>query len=251
MFNLFRKQVTAPRGQVYSLYRELTEAPHCLIAGATGSGKSTVMEGLITTLLYRCPNEAQLVLIDTKRVALSHLRRLPHTIEYADSIEKAEAALVNVSNLMERRFTEMQRQGVREYRGGDVYVVIDEAGDLLTSARKKAIAQLIQHLTMLGRAAKVHVWLGSQVVTREVISTAIKANFDIRIALRTACAQDSRNIVGESGAENFPNPRQAGTAYALIRNGADLGTWKMPRYSDEQQEELIEYWNNPRKYKAA
>ena len=145
----------------------------------------------------------------------------------------------------------MQRQGVREYAGADLYIVIDEAGDILTSPRKKAFSQLIQHITMLGRAAKVHLWMGSQVVTRDVISTAIKANIDGRVCLRTACAQDSRNICGQSGAENFPSPKREGKAYAYWRNGADIALYNLPRYTEEQAAYIIDWWMDASKSTAA
>lgn len=256
MFNLFNRKPAAqtvkawrtPTCSVYTLYESLARAPHCLVAGATGSGKSVTMEGMIYTVLgTNSPASARFILVDTKRVALSHLRNLPHVVRYADTISAAEEALTFASQIMEDRFTQMQRQGVREYNGADLYIVIDEAGDLLTSSRKKQITALIQHITMLGRAAKVHLWLGSQVVTRDVISSAVKANIDTRIALRTATAQESRNVVGVSGAEQFPSPIQTGKALGLIRNGADIKTWNMPRYTDEQISFIIDWWTDARK----
>lgn len=254
MFNFFGKKQRywiTPACQIWTLYKEMAEAPHCLVAGATGSGKTTVMEGMIyTTLAQRSPAKAQFVLIDTKRVALCHLRNLPHVIEYADTISTAEAALTRAAQRMEARFAEMQRQGAREYAGSDIYIVIDEAGDILTSPRKKAFSQLIQHITMLGRAAKVHLWMGSQVVTRDVISTAIKANIDGRVCLRTACAQDSRNICGQSGAENFPSPKREGKAYAYWRDGADITLYNLPRYTEEQAAYIIDWWMDASKSTA-
>lgn len=260
MFSIFNRKPTAqkvkawrtPGGQVYTLYSELAQAPHCLIAGATGSGKSTVMEGMICTVLaMNSPANARFTLIDTKRVALSHLRNLPHVIEYADTIGTAEAALIAAAGRMDARYEQMQRQGLREWQGTDEYIVIDEAGDILTSARKKAFTQLIQHISMLGRAAHVHLWIGSQVVTREVISTSIKANIDTRIALRTATAQESRNIVGVNGAETFPKPAIAGKCYGIIRDGGDINTWIMPRYSEQQAAFLLDWWMDSRKSVAA
>lgn len=260
MFNLFNRKPAAqtvkvwitPACSVYTLYESLAQSPHCLVAGATGSGKSTVMEGMIYTVLgTNSPASARFILVDTKRVALSHLRNLPHVVRYADTISAAEESLTFASQIMEDRFTQMQRQGAREYNGADLYIVIDEAGDLLTSSRKKQITALIQHITMLGRAAKVHLWLGSQVVTRDVISSAVKANIDCRIALRTAAAQESRNIVGISGSENFPSPATAGKALGLIRNGADIKTWNMPRYTDEQISFLLDWWTDGKKSIAA
>lgn len=239
-----------PGGPVSRLYRGLAHAPHCLIAGATGSGKTTVMESMIYTILTEAtPVDAEFIFIDVKQVCLTDFKKLPHVVQYADTLKDAANALDNASHIMQKRFTEMQRKGMKEWTGADLYVVIDEAGDLLTSAMKRSFTQQIQHLTMLGRAAHVHVWLGSQVVTREVISTAIKANIDTRVCLRTACAQDSRNVIGVSGAETLPNPRTTGTAQAIIRDGADITLWNMPRYETDRQKYLLQYWSNPRQYK--
>lgn len=252
--SIFSRKVTyrTPGGESWRIYADLAKAPHCLIAGETGSGKTTVMESMIYTILIESsPLDAQFIFIDTKRVSLMDFKSLPHVIEYADTVTKAEAALTKGITIMENRFAEMQKKRLKEYTGADLYIVIDEAGDLLTSARKKTFVQQIQHITMLGRAARVHLWLGSQVVTREVISTAIKANISTRVCLRTACAQDSRNICGVSGAELLPNPRTTGRAQGFIRDGADVTLWNLPRYTDAEQRRLLTYWNNPRQYKVA
>jgi len=256
MFNLFSQKPTiqttkvwvTPACQVYTIYETLARSGHCLIAGATGSGKSTVMEGMLyTTIAVNSPARAQFILIDLKKVALRHLKNLPHVVSYADTIVTAEEALRMAARRMDARFDQMQRQGVREWQGADLYIVVDECGDLLTSGRKKALTELIQRIGMLGRAAKVHLWLGSQVCTRDIISSAIKANVSTRIALRTATSQESRNICGVSGAEQFPSPIQAGKALGLIRNGADIKTWNMPRYTDEQISFLLDWWTDARK----
>ena len=255
MFNLFNRKPRAwktPACSIYTLYEQLATAPHLLVAGATGSGKSTIFEGMIFTKLGTdSPASARFILIDTKKVQFSHLRNLPHVLRYADSIPAAEEALTMAARIMDDRFAQMQRQGVREYNGADLYIVIDEAADLLTSSRKKAITALIQRVSMLGRAARIHLWIGSQVCTRDIISSAIKANIDTRIALRTATSQESRNICGVSGAEQFPSPIQAGKALGLIRNGADIKTWNMPRYTDEQISFILDWWTDGKKSIAA
>lgn len=252
--SIFSRKVTyrTPGGNSWRIYTDLVKAPHCLIAGETGSGKTTVMEGMIYSILITStPIDAQFIFIDTKRVSMMDFKTLPHVIEYADTVTKAETALTRGINIMENRFAEMQKKRMKEYTGADLYIVIDEAGDLLTSAHKKTFIQQIQHITMLGRAARVHLWLGSQVVTREVISTAIKANISTRVCLRTACAQDSRNICGVSGAELLPNPRTTGRARGFIRDGADVTLWNLPMYTDDERRHLLNYWSSPRNYKVA
>lgn len=235
MFNLFKPRPrywVTPGGKYYELYANLAAEPHLLIAGDTGSGKSVTMEGIIVTVLsMNSPAKARFVLVDTKKVALYRFSRLPHVVQYVDEVADALSALETVSVRMDERFREMRRQGVTDYQGADEYIVIDELADLVLSPLKKKIIPILQRISMLGRAAKVHLIIGTQNVTREVVSSPIKSNLDVRICLRTACAQDSRNVCGVSGAEQFPSPIKTGKALALIRNGADIEKWNMPRYS--------------------
>ncbi len=100
---------------------------HLLIAGATGSGKSTVVNGIIHAGLFRAPCDIQFILIDPKGTELSDYKRLPHTIMYAREIPDCISALRNTLDIVKARFAEMQRRHEKLYNGSDVYVVIDEA----------------------------------------------------------------------------------------------------------------------------
>ena len=257
MLNLFSRNASKPIAvnrvkawrtpsfTYYNLYRQLADAPHLLIAGATGSGKSVTMEGIITTIITNSPARARLTLIDTKKVSLWRFSGLPHVIEYADEVPAAWATLQHAAERMDARFQAMRRQGVTEYQGADEYIIVDELADLVLNATfKKKIVALLQRISMLGRAAKVHLVIGTQNVTREVVSSPIKSNLDVRICLRTASAQDSRNVCGVSGAEQFPSPIQTGKALALIRNGADIEKWILPRYTDQQINDIISWWTS-------
>lgn len=197
----------SPTGDRYILYRDMLEQPHLLIAGATGSGKSVVINALIYTALFQHPTEgsggAQFVLIDPKRVELSQYRDLPHTLQYASEPDEMRQALYNAMALCEYRYKIMQHNGQRKYSGGDAYIIIDEFADLMTT-QKRLIMPPVQRLAQIGRAAKVHIILATQTPIAKVLPTEIKCNFDARIALRTRSAQDSRNITGFAGCELLP-----------------------------------------------
>ena len=131
----------------------------------------------------------------------------------------------------------MQRRGQRKSGEGDVYVVIDELADLMTTCRK-TVQPMIQRLCQIGRAAAVHVIACTQCPIAAVIPTPIKVNFDSRFALRTRSAQDSRNILGVKGCEGLP---RYGQAYYLTPEGLRL--YQIPMISDEEIEERVRYWH--------
>ena len=237
-----------PAGDRSCLYHNMLNAGHLLIAGATGSGKSTVIEGLITTALYDSPAVAQFILCDPKRVDMVEYSRLPHVLRYATETRQIADALRYAIAVMEDRYNQMARQRVKEYNGSTVYVIIDEVADLLTDpANKRTFSPMIQRLAQLGRAAHVTVIMASQICLASVISTPIKANFSSRVALRTATAQDSRNIIDMKGAEQLPDPRTAGEAYGIWRHGANTELCKLHRYSEAEQQRLIEHWMKNRR----
>ena len=227
--NLFkhRRRLAQSPVVVNSLYYDMVQQPHLLIAGATGSGKSVLVNQLLHTLLsYSTPG---LILIDCKGVELSEYRGYKSTLRYADSPALAIKALEYALNIMENRYKHLQSAGLKKWTGADIYIIIDEFADLMTTS-KKAVQPLIQRLAQLGRAAKIHIILCTQCPLREIIPTAIKCNFDSRIALRTATRQDSRNIIDVPGAETLPDPRTAGIAQAIYKHGVHLDLISLPTY---------------------
>ena len=198
---------TTPSGQVTVLSDRILNQAHTLIAGATGSGKSVMVSNLIRTILFRFPHDvpggAQMFLIDPKRVELSQYKPLPHTCLYASEPEEMFNALQSALALVDIRFKAMQARGERLYNGSDVYVIIDELADLLTTDKRR-ILPILQRIGQIGRAARVHLICCTQCPTAQILSTQLKVNFDSILALRTRSAQDSRNIIGISGAESLP-----------------------------------------------
>lgn len=214
--------------------------PHLLIAGATGSGKSVVVNGLIYTALFRAPGRqkdgVQLVLIDPKRVELSLFRSAPHTLLYASETAQFVPALQSVMTLCENRYKSMQRNGERKFSGGDVYVIIDEFADLILTA--PAVKPIIQRLAQIGRAAKIHIVLCTQTPIAKVLPTEIKCNFDARLALRTRSAQDSRNITGAAGCETLP---RYGQGFYITPESTRKVIIPAP-YSDTELQNMVRFW---------
>lgn len=247
-FRSYGKLYTTPSGEVNSLFLNALTQPHLLIAGATGSGKSVIINGLISTALYRLPgcqpDGVQFILIDPKRVELSMYRNLPHTIVYSSEPDTMLAALQTALNITENRYTQMQKQGVRKYTGGDIYVIIDELADLMTTQKAK-VTPLIQRLAQIGRAANVHIIAATQCPKADVIPTKIACNFDARFGLRTRNAQDSRNITGLSGLESLP---KYGKGFYMTPDEEKV--YDIPLTPDTELERLVNWWSGSECRKA-
>lgn len=241
-----KKTYTTPGGQYFTLYRDILGSVHTLIAGASGSGKSVALNSVIHTALLDSPAKVEFIMIDVKRVELGRYRNLPHVIKYASEPGEPAQALQYALALIEQRYREMQKSGALQYNGSNVYIVIDELADLMTTD-KKNIQPLLQRICQIGRAANIHVIACTQCPLREVIPTAIKVNFDTRLALRTSSAQDSRNIIGVAGCENFPDPRRAGRAEGIYKDGANLTHYDIPTYTEEERQRVLNYWRKNHK----
>lgn len=227
---------TTPTGDYFTLYKDMLKQPHLLIAGATGSGKSVVINGLIYTALYDSPAAVQFILIDPKRVELVDYKPLPHTVQYASEPGEMVQALEKAMEITESRYKAMQRDRVKKYSGAALYVIIDELADLMTTDRRH-VQPLLQRLAQIGRAANVHIIAATQCPLAAVIPTPIKVNFDARVALRTRSAQDSRNILGVKGCELLP---RYGQGYYMTPDGLTL--YNIPMQAPDDIAALVTYW---------
>ena len=228
----------------YPPFLRLSERPHLLIAGATGSGKSVAMNGIITSLLMtQSPFRCQFVFIDPKKVELMQYEPLPHTARYASEHPDIVRALQWAVDETDRRFPVMQRNGVKEYDGPDLYVVIDELADLMVSIKKETLP-LLQRLAQIGRAAHVHVIACTQNVLAVTIPTVLKCNFSTILGLRTCNAQQSRFLISATGCEMLPDPKRNGKGYGFIRDGADLEKILIYRYTDDVVADVIRWWTS-------
>ena len=238
------RSYATPGGQIYSLYRELSERPHLLIAGATGSGKSVALNGIICTLLrMQSPFNCQFVLIDPKKVELVQYKPLPHVAGYASEPIEIVRALQWAVDETDRRFACMQRECIREYKGPHLYVVVDELADLMIMQKRETLP-LLQRLAQIGRAARVHVIACTQNVLAVTIPTVLKCNFSTVLGLRTMNAQQSRQLISAPGCELLPDPKREGRGYGYLRDGADLQKYQIYMYDNSEIQTLVDYWTS-------
>jgi S-DNA-T family DNA segregation ATPase FtsK/SpoIIIE len=193
---------------------DLAAMPHLLIAGATGAGKSVMINTLLTSLLYRnSPAQLKLILVDPKRVELTLYNNIPHLLTpVIVEPEKTISALKWAVAEMERRlkaFAEVGKRNIIEYNSLKqeesmpyIVIVIDEMADLMMMAGPETEA-LIVRLAQLARAAGIHLVLATQRPSVNVITGLIKANVPARLAFRVASNVDSRTILDQSGAEKL------------------------------------------------
>lgn len=233
-----RKGWHTPDGYTARLCEDILKQPHVLIAGATGSGKSVLINSLIYTALYDAPTKTRFILIDPKRVELSDYRDLPHTMRYASEPGDIAAAINSAVDLMETRYRDMQRRRLKRYDGPDVYIFVDEYADLVTVQKNQVLTPLCR-IAQLGRAAGIHLILATQRPTRDIINGQIKVNIDARVALRCPTAQDSRNIINVKGAELLP---RYGSGLYLTPETMQPVQVPIPMTPQAEIDRLVNHW---------
>lgn len=234
------KRTTRPpyTGTVSKLCMDILKQPHTLIAGATGSGKSVLINSLIYTALFDSPNKTQLILIDPKRVELIDYKSLPHTMAYGSEPREIAKILKQATALMDRRYSDMQKRHIKRYDGSDVYIIVDEFADLMTTQKRETLPTLCR-IAQLGRAAGIHLILATQRPTRDIINGQIKVNIDSRVALRCPTKQDSRNIINTGGAELLP---RYGSGYYLTPDTMQPLPVNIPMTDPAEINNIISYW---------
>lgn len=193
---------------------DLSDMPHLLVAGQTGSGKSVMINALLTSLLYRnSPSDLKMIMVDPKRVELKPFDEIPHLLTpVITESEKTISALKWAVAEMERRYqtlSEAGRRSILEYNKSNkeesmpyIVIVIDELADLMMMAARDVEA-LVVRLAQKARAVGVHLVLATQRPSVDVITGLIKANVPGRIAFTTQSQIDSRTIIDQGGAEKL------------------------------------------------
>ncbi|WKZ27064.1 MAG: DNA translocase FtsK [Candidatus Paceibacterota bacterium] len=243
-----------------SVYGSLERMPHLLVAGATGTGKSVMVNGILLSLLYKhSPETLKLILVDPKRVELSIYNDIPHLITpVITDTKKVMGALKWAVSEMDRRYDQLSKVGSRDLfsyntkmvaEGKDIMpfivIVIDEMADLMASFGRDVEAAIVR-LAQMSRAVGIHLILSTQRPSVEVITGLIKANITSRIALQVASQIDSRTIIDMAGAEKLLGRGDllfmSGDAAKLRRVQAPLVTEKevhdVVAFLREQAEEL-------------
>ena len=200
------------------VYFDIAKMPHLLIAGTTGSGKSVCINSIIMSILYKAsPDDVKLMLIDPKKVELSIYNGIPHLlVPVISETKKAAGALSWAVGEMERRYGLLESVGVRDintynkvtkddpdYAYMDrIVIIIDELADFMMTA-PDAVEDSICRIAQKARAAGMHLILGTQRPSTNVITGLIKANIPSRIAFTVSNNTDSRVILDKGGAENL------------------------------------------------
>ncbi|NIE66288.1 DNA translocase FtsK, partial [Burkholderia sp. Ax-1719] len=250
---------------------DLAKAPHMLVAGTTGSGKSVAINAMILSLLYKAtPEDVRLIMIDPKMLELSVYEGIPHLLAPVVTDMKLAANALNwCVGEMEKRYRLMSAVGVRNLAGFNqkirdaeanerkignpfsltpeapeplsplpmIVVVIDELADLMMVAGKK-IEELIARLAQKARAAGIHLILATQRPSVDVITGLIKANIPTRVAFQVSSKIDSRTILDQMGAESLLGQGDMlflppGTGYPQRVHGAFV--------ADEEVHAVVEY----------
>lgn len=194
---------------------DLAEAPHLLIGGTTGSGKSCLLHAVIAGLVLS-GKPIRWVFLDPKRVELAVWRDMKATWLTASDDSDMVGALQKVVAEMERRYKKMEAEGVSKWTGPRVIVVVDELAELVDNAPEAMAA--LRTLARKARAAGIHLLLATQRPDAEVLDGQLRSNVPARIALGVQKGTESRIILDASGAEDLPRPGEL-----LVRTGPELG----------------------------
>jgi S-DNA-T family DNA segregation ATPase FtsK/SpoIIIE len=241
----------------HAIAADLTQMPHLLIAGATGSGKSVCVNSIVTCmLLQNTPDQLRLMMIDPKRVELTNYNGIPHLMmPVIVELDKVVAALQWVTREMDgryRKFAEMGARNIADYNRRAnakskvklpyIVVVIDELADLMLMAPDET-ERTVCRLAQMARATGIHLIIATQRPSVDVVTGLIKANFPSRVAFAVASSTDSRVILDTTGAE-----RLLGQGDMLWMSSDSPQPLRMQGcfVSDKELQRLVDFWRRQR-----
>ena len=247
-----------PNGQAMSI--DLADAPHMLVAGSTGTGKSVFINSLIASILtLRNPDQVQFVLIDPKMVEFQRYRGIPHMLmDLLVDVDQAVEALNVLVRFMDDRFSELAEAGFAdvgsynadldsrnspEPRLNRVVIVIDEFADLIM--QNKHVEQPVVRIAQKARAAGLHLVIGTQRPVVKVVTGLIKANVPTRVSFRVPSAVDSRVVLDEKGAEKLGGPGD------LLVKGSGIFSAvraQAPYINSSVVDKLVKHWKPQDKF---
>lgn len=250
-----KKSLSVPLGldeENKLVFLDILKAPHVLICGATGSGKSVCVNSIISSIISQCnPDEVQFVLIDPKEVEFSRYNRMKFFLscDVVNNIYKASSALYTICNNMEKRYKTISAMGCRnidefnaksKQKYSRAIVVIDELAELMMR-NKKEVEPLLIRLAQMGRACGIHLILCTQRPSREVVTGLIKVNIPTKICFKVPSSVNSRVVLDTTGAEKLTGD---GDGLLLNPDGKDPIRFQGAFVFTEEIEDVIDHINS-------
>ena len=235
------------------VYADITDGPHVLVAGATGTGKTIFLNTLILSLLYKCtPDNLRMIMVDPKRVEFQHYNDIPHLLcPVIYDATKTINALQWLTHEMERRFevfSEVPARNLATYNQNKsiiasglqlpyIVFVVDELADLM-AAKGREIEAGVVRLAQMARATGIHLVLATQRPSVEVITGLIKANVPTRITFQVSSQIDSRTVIDTSGAEKLIG---AGDMLFLSSKSSKITRVQGPYISEKEVQKVADF----------
>jgi S-DNA-T family DNA segregation ATPase FtsK/SpoIIIE len=235
------------------VYADITEGPHVLVAGATGTGKTIFLNTLILSLLYKCtPDTLRMIMVDPKRVEFQHYNDIPHLLcPVIYDATKTINALQWLTREMERRFevfSEVPARNLATYNSNKsviaagtqlpyIVFVVDELADLMAAKGRELEAGIVR-LAQMARATGIHLVLATQRPSVEVITGLIKANVPTRITFQVSSQVDSRTVIDTAGAEKLLG---AGDMLFSSAKSAKISRIQGPYISEKEVKKVTDF----------
>lgn len=216
--------------EIPGIYKLLAEQEHLLIGGTTGSGKSTVINGIMAYLLG---TTATFVLIDPKGTELCRFADLDPVARYAVTEKEIKQAVRDCVAEMQERFKALQDDD--KTNNDNIYIIIDEYAFIRYRCGKD-VEKDTADIAFRGRAAGLHLIIATQRPTRDIVGGMIAANCTAKLALRTVSMQESRNIIGRSGAELLP---RYGKGILQCPDLLSPTIYDLPKVEDQKIQQII------------